>query len=41
MGVKKKPGSLEKILFPTDFSRESALSADYERPQQRRINRFF
>jgi len=29
MGAKKKPGSFEKILFPTDFSRASVAAADY------------
>ncbi len=29
MGVKQKPGSFERILFPTDFSKGSAVAADY------------
>lgn len=29
MGAKKKPGSFERILFPTDFSKASAIAAEY------------
>src|SRR5574340_892659 len=29
MGAKNKPGSFERILFPTDFSKACVVAADY------------